>query len=321
MSDKRKTRDAPRARWWRLAVAAGLVAAVGCGLSLWPRFVHVGPRSHWLLQAMAGRMFIACAVVLIGCGFLFAAVAAWLWQTGRRYRVANRGEQGAAIIEFTLAMPILLFLGLLMAQASLLMVGNLCVHYAAFCSARSAIVVIPKDYGAAEPKNLLLDSDETTGKMYRIKLAAFTALLPVSCDSPDVEPAGAGGDVYIKGVQTFLSLQGVNQPVWVDERLSRKLSYAAAYTKVTVDPPEPKTDPGNEKDGYFDDNEDVHVHLTHTFYLSVPIASRIFSLVSGGVDLPFGDGEYGTNITAEYTLPNEGVQDYVDIETFPKDAR
>ena len=41
----------------------------------------------------------------------------------------------------------------------------------------------------------------------------------------------------------------------------------------------------------------------------------------GGVELPFGSNEYGMEITASYTLPNEGVQDYVDIEEFPRDAR
>ena len=36
------------------------------------------------------------------------------------------------MIEFTLALPFLLMLALLMAQTALVMVGNLCVHYAAF---------------------------------------------------------------------------------------------------------------------------------------------------------------------------------------------
>ena len=283
----------------------------------WPLVVPVGPRSHWLLQAAASRMFMACAAVLVICAVLFAAVARMLWQAGRPYRTAGRGEQGVAIIEFALAIPFLLMLGLLMAQASLLMVGNVCVHYAAFCATRTAIVAIPQDYGAAEPRNLILDSQDATSKKYRVTLSATTALLPVSCGSEDVIAAGAGGDVYVNGVERFLSIQDIKQPAWVDQRLSRKMAYAAGHTEVTVDPPVPRND---DKNGFFQENEDVHVTVRHTFYLSVPTAARIFALAPGGVELGFGENEYGTDITASYALPNEGVQDYVDKETFPQDA-
>ncbi len=283
----------------------------------WPLVVPVGPRSHWLLQAAASRMFMACAAVLVICAVLFAAVARMLWQAGRPYRTAGRGEQGVAIIEFALAIPFLLMLGLLMAQASLLMVGNVCVHYAAFCATRTAIVAIPQDYGAAEPRNLILDSQDATSKKYRVTLSATTALLPVSCGSEDVIAAGTGGDVYVNGVERFLSIQDIKQPAWVDQRLSRKMAYAAGHTEVTVDPPVPRND---DKNGFFQENEDVHVTVRHTFYLSVPTAARIFALAPGGVELGFGENEYGTDITASYALPNEGVQDYVDKETFPQDA-
>jgi len=286
-------------------------------LICWPLVVPVGPRSHWLLQAAASRMFMACAAVLVICAVLFAAVARMLWQAGRPYRTAGRGEQGVAIIEFALAIPFLLMLGLLMAQASLLMVGNVCVHYAAFCATRTAIVAIPQDYGAAEPRNLILDSQDATSKKYRVTLSATTALLPVSCGSEDVIAAGAGGDVYVNGVERFLSIQDIKQPAWVDQRLSRKMAYAAGHTEVTVDPPVPRND---DKNGFFQENEDVHVTVRHTFYLSVPTAARIFALAPGGVELGFGENEYGTDITASYALPNEGVQDYVDKETFPQDA-
>jgi hypothetical protein len=292
--------------------------AAGAALICWPLVVPVGPGSHWLVQAAASRLFIACAAVLLVCAVLLAVVARMLWHAGRPYRAAGRGQQGVAIIEFALALPFLLMLGLLMAQASLLMVGNVCVHYSAFCATRTAIVVIPQDYGAAEPRNLLLDSQDATSKKYRVKLSAITALLPVSCDSQEIIAAGQGGDVYVNGVKSFLSFQGVEQPAWVDQRLSRKMAYAAGHTAVKVDPPLPQND---EKNGFFQENEDVHVTVSHTFYLAVPTAARIFGLFPGGVELGFGKNEYGTEIVASYTLPNEGVQDYVDIETFPQDLK
>ena len=307
---------------WRLLAGCGLAALLVLAIVAWPTVVGVGPRSHWLLQSMASVLFRVCALVLVIGGLLFAAGVAFLWRAGRPYRTAGRGEQGVAILEFALVFPILLLLGLLMAQASLLMVGNVCVHYAAFCSARAAIVIIPQEYGSSEPRNLLVDSDEDTSKMYRIKLAAVTALAPVSCGSEDITAAGVGGDVYVSGIEHFMSLYSVSQPAWADERLSRKLAYAAQFTDVSVAPPEPRTNPAEmDENGQFDDNEDVHVTLTHTFYLAIPTGARIFSMFPGGVALPFGENEYGMEMTASYTMPNEGVQDYVDIEVFPRDAR
>jgi len=286
----------------------------------WPLAAAVGPRYHWLAQAATSRLFLSCAALLVVCAAGLAVIAAVLWRVGRPYRTAGRGEQGVAILEFAMAFPFLLWLSLLMAQASLVMVGNVCVHYAAFCATRTAIVVIPQDYGQAEPRNLILAGDDMTAKKYRVKLSAVTALAPVSCDSDEIMPAGADGDAYVNGVTRFLSLQDLDKPTWADERLSRKLAYAADHTEVTIDPPRPR-EAGDVKDGYFQDNEDVRVTVRHTFYLSVPTAAKFFRyVVPGGVDLEFGDGEYGTVMTASYAMPNEGVQDYVDIETFPKDA-
>ncbi len=313
--DETRSRAKPNRRRLVLAVC---VALAGCmAIVAWPLAAAVGPRSPWLAQAFTSRLFLSCAAVLVVCAVGLAVIAAMLWQAGRPYRTAGRGEQGVAILEFAMALPFLLMLSLLMAQASLVMVGNVCVHYAAFCAARTAIVAIPQDYGSSEPRNLILDSDDVTGKKYRVQLSAVTALAPVSCGSEDITPAGVGGDAYVNGVTRLLSLQGLDQPAWADERLSRKLAYAAAHTDVTIDPPRPRTD---DEDGYFQDNEDVRVTVRHTFYLSVPTAARIFRFMPGGVDLEFGDGEYGTVMTATYAMPNEGVQDYVDIETFPQDA-
>jgi len=318
MSGQDKTRSRARPNRGRPVLAICAVVAGCTAIVAWPLAAVVGPRSHWLAQALTSRLFLSCAAVLVVCAIGFAAIVAMLWRLGRPYRTAGRGEQGVAILEFAMAFPFLLMLSLLMAQASLVMVGNVCVHYSAFCAARTAIVVIPQDYGQSEPRNLILDSDDVTGKKYRVKLSAVTALAPVSCGNEDIAAAGAGGDAYVNGVTRFLSLQGLDQPKWADERLSRKLAYAAAHTDVTIDPPEPRT---GEKDGCFQDNENVRVTVRHTFYLSVPTAARIFGLLPGGVELDFGDGEYGTVMTATYAMPNEGVQDYVDIETFPRDAR
>lgn len=322
MTGHAETKTSPLRAGWRSLAACGFAALLCLAVAGWPAVVEVTPRSHWLVQAMASRLFVTCAIVLIVGGLAMAFIGAFLWQAGRPYRTAGRGQSGVAIIEFALAIPFLLIIGLIMAQASLLMAGNVCVHYAAFCAARSAIVVIPREYASGEERNLLIPNDADTSKMYRIKLAAVTALAPVSCGSEEISPAGAGGDAYVEGVKRFLSFHSITKPEWVDERLSRKLAYAAEYTDVGVSPPEPRTDPAEaDEDGYFDDNEDVHVYISHTFYMSVPTGAKVFSLFPGGVDLPFGTNEFGMEIKASCTLPNEGVQDYVDVEEFPRDAR
>ena len=156
--DETRSRAKPNRRWLILAVCIVLAGSVA--MTAWTLAAAVGPRSHWLLQALTSRLFLSCAAVLVVCAVGLAVIAAMLWHAGRPYRTAGRGEQGVAILEFAMALPFLLMLSLLMAQASLLMVGNVCVHYSAFCAARTAIVAIPQDYGSSEPRNLILDSDD-----------------------------------------------------------------------------------------------------------------------------------------------------------------
>jgi hypothetical protein len=288
-------------------VAAAVAIPVGAWVVRWA----AGPQAGWLLRALTSRLFVFCAVLLVVCAALAWLVLRVLWELGRPHRAQRRSEEGVAIIEFALAFPFLLALALLMAQTSLVMVGNVCVHYSAFCAARAAAVQVPKDFGAAEPRNRLLDSDDATGKMRRIKPAAAWAVMPVSYGGEDVDPYD---DVMHEGLARFFSVDNQEPPVWIDERLGRRFSYAMDHTQVTVRPPQVDE---NDNDDLYNENEDLHVTVQHTFYLAIPYAARIFAFFPGGVKLDFGDGEFGSVITASCSLPNEGVQDYVDIETFP----
>src|SRR5690606_37869617 len=78
----------------------------------------------------------------------------------------QRFQAGTATMEFALVFPIFLFFILTLVQTSLLMVGNLYVHYAAFASVRSAIVQVPRNpvvdpYNSAvnETRNRVLIED------------------------------------------------------------------------------------------------------------------------------------------------------------------
>ena len=300
----------PRAgRWWPAAAAGLFAAAVLAGA--WGLVYLAGGHYGWLLRAVTSRLFLFCAALLVVCGSIFAALSAILWQAGRPHRARRRSQEGEAIIEFALALPFMLLLSLVMAQTSLVMVGNVCVHYSAFCAARAAAVTIPRDYGVNEPRNYLKDDTDASGKLHRMKMAAAWAVMPVSCGSKDVPPAG---DSLPNGVSRFFSVQGLEPPAWADERLARKLGYAIDHTEVSILPPEVDED---DDDELYDEHEDLRVTVRHTLYLAIPTAAKLFAMFPGGVELDFGEGEYGTVITASCSLPNEGVQDYVDIETFP----
>ena len=296
---------------WKAAVVTALLAA-GVVCAAYGAALLAGPRAAWLLGAVTSRLFLFCAALLVACAAAFGLLGAMLWQAGRAYRAERRSQEGAAILEFALVLPFLLLLSLLMAQTSLVMVGNVCVHYSAFCAARAAAVMVPKDFGVEEPRNVLTGSSDAMGKLHRLRMAAAWALMGVSCGSEEVTSGGGAG--IGDGVSRFFSVQGIEAPAWADDRLGRRFAYALEHTEVAIEPPEVDE---NDSDEFYDEHEDLHVRVEHTLYLAIPTAAKLFAMFPGGVELGFGDGEYGTVIAAECTMPNEGVQDYVDIETFP----
>ena len=272
-------------------VVAGVIAQVRG----WP----------WLADALTSRVSITCGLALLVSAVALSALLCALWRLGAAARArgtAPAGQDGAAILEFALALPIALMLVLIMIQSSLLMGGNLCVHYSAWCAARSAIVTIPLDTGGAEGPNVM-DTYDASGKYLRIRLAALWALLPVSCGSTDWPEADDGG--LVEDLREFFSRYDQSPPAWLDARLARKLRYADEHTEVLVAEPQ-------SPDGY-GESEDVRVSVRHEFYLSVPYAGRVFAaLASDGLDL--SRGHYATAIHASTRLTNEGVHDYIEEE-------
>ena len=290
------------------AAAGAVVAATGiaCGV-----IYLTQPRADWLLGAITSPLFLICEVILAVCAAAMAGILAVLWRAGRPYRGRRRSDSGEAVIEFALAMPLLLFLALLMAQTSLVMVGNLCVHYSAFCAARSAIVTVPRNLTQDEPRNEVALGDDGSAKLQRIRMAACWALMPVSCDSENVVAVNPG--TLSNGLDEFFTSQGQETPTWVDDRLARQFAYASDpdHTQIELAPP--------AKGATYGERENIHVTVRHKLYLSVPYAARIFGAFPGGEELTdIGAGEYATLITASSVLPNEGPQDYVDVEKFPK---
>ncbi len=300
-----------------LAMAAVLVAAALQGA---PR----GACDGWLVRAVTSSGFLISAAITFASAAALLTVCWALWQAGAAGRQRRDGQSGAAVLEFAMALPIALVLVLIMTQSSLLMGGNLCVHYAAYCAARSAIVQIPRDLSLSEPPNVVTDLAGSS-KRNKIKLAAVWAVMPVSSSSKQFPP---GNGSITDDLKSFFKDSGVDEndmPGWLSSgKLGRMMNYAEKHTQIELmqrvdmgqdEPPEYHT---LSYPYIYGEHEEVRVVVRHKFYLAVPYADRLFYQLGEakgyGVDL--GDGYYGLIIDAATSLTNEGTQDYIEIEKF-----
>lgn len=304
--------EGQRGVWRAIGRIALPIAIALCAIVVLAAVGGVGWRGwssarHWLAGAMLSKQFLLAAGVTVGACVALSALCTALWRMGARWRGQRDGQGGTAMIEFVLVFPMALLMVLLLVQGMLLMAGNLCVHYAAFCAARSAVVEVPYTT-AAEPHNVVAGM-EGSEKYTRIRGAAVYAVMPVSCGDASMPDQHL---VLQDGLDKFFQASNSQTPYWVGAQLGRKWLYAEEYTKVDLLPPA-----NGDK---YAKNEDITVTVQHTFYLSIPYARRIFSLGNDGVRMNLGSagGDYGTIITATCRLTNEGVQDYVDIEKFPE---
>lgn len=285
-----------------LAGASLRRAALGTAVCVVPcaALAAAGVFLEGLALAAAVGFISAAGLVAIGCV---------LWRAGQRNGRAVDSQGGVAMLEFAMVLPIGLILALLMVQSSLLMVGNLCVNYSAYCAARCAIVTVPLDLSDSEPHNVVAFGG-SSGKIERIRQATVWAVMPVSCSAPEIVPEDAG-DLQ-QGLDDLFGVYGLETPSWVGRQLRHKLGYADRHTSIDLEPP--------ANGDVYGDNEDLTVTAVHTFYLAVPYASWLFAIMDSknAVDLGFvGADEYGLVIRATSVLTNEGVADFIEPETFP----
>jgi hypothetical protein len=305
---------APSVRWVGLLIAICIilllpVLLIGVALRMTGGVASAG---QWLPHALGSAGVVKYALITMFLGFALCVVCYAMWRIGARARARKRSEDGGALIEFALVLPFAVSLVLLLAQSSFLMVGHLCVQYSAYCAARAAIVAIPDDlaqYGG-EAQNYVRPDPDSSLKQLRLLRAAAWAIMPVSCSTKD---QGGSGELpeLLEGLDDFFTAYGEETPGWVKANLERKWKYAVENTVVELAPP--------VSGDLYGDDEDIQVSIEHVFYLSVPVARTIFAALDDGVELDIGEGEYGLIMRATCTLTNEGVQDYVDEETFPKD--
>ena len=74
----------------------------------------------------------------------------------RRIGKIHRDQEGSVqSLSFVLTLPLFVMVVMLIVQVSQLMVGTIVVHYAAFATARSAVVWIPATLPAPEGRNCI----------------------------------------------------------------------------------------------------------------------------------------------------------------------
>jgi len=282
----------------------------------------------WLVSAVGSRGFLLAALAAVASAGGLVLITGLLWQAGRPGRAGRAGryvrrtDSGSAVVEFALALPVAMVLSLIMAQSSLLMAGNLCVQYAAYCAARSAVVQVPLDLSQREPANVLDASDD--GKLSRIRTAALWAVMPVSANVPGADVDPSGGDLAA-GLRRIFTDYGASVPAWLRDGndpggyLGRKLAYADDYTELTIlertSPPGGPADYAELQYPYtYRPHDEIRVAVRYTFFLAVPYAARIFAALDNGREL--GAGAYGLDLSAACSMPNEGAGDYIKVEAF-----
>lgn len=242
---------------------------------------------------------------------LLTLLGSWLVRAGGKAKLrrgrALDGQDGTAILEFALVLPIALGIVLLMIQASLLMGGFLCVNYASYCAARAAVVFVP-DVMPNEPANEVEDyfDPDASEKLSRIHMAAVWAVMPVSDGRYSMTSNYT--DVLIEGLRDIYSQAGEEVPRWASWEnvyLARKLAYAQENTSVELRPPLNGIE--------YADHEDLRVLARHNLYLAVPYAARILAALDADEAVDFGEGRYALRVEIPCTLRNEGIDDRIEL--------
>lgn len=219
-----------------------------------------------------------------------------------------RNTHGTATIEFVLVFPIVLFVALLLAQTTMLMSGNIFVHYSAFAATRAAIVQIPT-VNVEEKSNELIDAGGHA-KHDAIRRAATFALLPVAGELENSQINTAG---LTDGLNAHFDAYGRPRPGWIDRIIAKRYAYADMNTQtkvyaIDIDRSIPDHPIVNfvEPPATFGPRDPITVRVAHRLALTVPYVSMLYA--DGVHTVDTGKGRY-TSIEAQYTLTNEGVVD------------
>ena len=213
-----------------------------------------------------------------------------------------RGDGGVATVEFVLVFPVALLTVLVLLQTTLMMAGNVFVHYAAFVAARAAIVQAPTGKVGGGGELTQGGDDERWEKVERS--AAF-ALAPVS----GKVGAGAEGERLASGLKAMYGDLGAEVPGWVDSLAGQRLNYALEHTDAKLYYTRVRrggvrlVEVGNGGTIYYSPKAPVTVGVAHRLHLSIPYASVLFS---DGTHATAGGDTHYARLFATSTLTLEG---------------
>lgn len=248
--------------------------------------------------------FWLCLAGLVGFGTIGLVALGWML---RRFRLAravglHRDRGGTTIVEFPIALIVLVLMALLTWQLGFLVSAYILVDYAAFAAARVAIVQIPPNVSGEEPAHVVKDvSLESSDKGDEIREAAAFVCYPISDrwtqdDSWMDEALVLGELIGLPGMESFTD--ALDHMDW-----ATRFVYAQNHTtaRLVVE--------GKEAGEHaYAGGSLVTVEVTHDYSLRIAIAARIFAerRESWG---------YVTPVRGRATLQYEGFGELV-----PKDA-
>ncbi|MDA3895042.1 MAG: pilus assembly protein [Desulfobacteraceae bacterium] len=170
----------------------------------------------------------------------------------RKYNY-NKEESGQAMVEFAIVFPVLFLLILTIIQTSMSLIAMQMVKYAAYCSARSAIVWIKED-------------NISTGTVIdKASQAAYIACIPIS---PSISIAQfsesfPSGDLSLPGLIDSVAAYG------------SKYIMSRLLTHVTIFNSSGKNISKLDQSGV-NVYDDITVEVVHSYSLRIPIVNKIF---------------------------------------------
>ena len=310
-------------RAWPAVAFAGLLLVVGYRAysggpidffgqnPVYPQFLELSGRRLPQYSAMTPafiRSVWPLAAMGLGLALLtlrFVSVIARSQKS--RSQVTENGESGASAVEFVLVLPALAVMLLMILQIALVVQAKFVVNYAAFCAARSAIVVIPDDVPISRPPESRnrLGNPETSEKVETIYRSAA---LPLTAISPLPGLNGATGLPVLTNPEPIADLIKL-APFDVGPRsmmgqvmLRAPYAYHPENTIVEV------VDVEGDQAHAFRDHDWVTVKVSYRYFLAVPFAKRLFGTAYSDnslLNMLFGT-DYYYPIVEQYTLPLDG---------------